>query len=76
LESGALQIGFSLAENISEVRALLRKYADRPMSLADACLLRMAELNARHLVFTLDSDFSVYRKHGRQPVKVISPKSS
>jgi hypothetical protein len=33
------------------------------MSLADACIVRMAE---RHAVLTLDSDFTIYRKHGSQ----------
>jgi predicted nucleic acid-binding protein len=43
------------------------------MSLADACIVRMAELNDRHAVFTLDSDFSVYRKNGRLPLPLIYP---
>jgi len=74
LERGALKIGFSMDKNLSEVHALMRKYADQPMSLADACVLRMAELNERHVVFTLDSDFQIYRKHGREPVKLLSPR--
>jgi predicted nucleic acid-binding protein len=73
LENGALRIEFSLAGNVSEVRALVSKYLDRPVSLADACLIRMAEQNAGHSVFTLDSDFHVYRKHGRQPIGLIFP---
>ena len=39
-----------------------------PMSLADACIVRMAELHERHLVLTLDSDFAIYRKHGNTPL--------
>jgi predicted nucleic acid-binding protein len=50
---------------------LLRKYADRPMSLADACLVRLAELHDGAAV--IDEDFSVYRKHGRREIPVIAP---
>ncbi len=73
LEKGALQIAFHVAEHVPELRALCRKYRDRPMSLADACIVRMAELFERHQVFTLDSDFSVYRKHGREALQLIAP---
>ena len=73
VEQGALQVAFHVAEHIPELRALRRKYADRPMSLADACIVRMAELFERHRIFTLDSDFSVYRKHGREALEMIVP---
>jgi predicted nucleic acid-binding protein len=73
LEKGALRIGFRVAEHITELYALHRKYRDRPMSLADACIVRMAELNERHVVFTLDGDFTIYRKHGREPLALIHP---
>lgn len=62
-----------LTENIDEVRILLRKYSDRSQSLADACLIRMSELNPRHALFTLDSDFLVYRKQGRKAIQLIFP---
>jgi len=52
---------------------VLQKYRDTPMSLADACVVRMAEIHERHAVLTLDSDFSVYRKHGRVPLTLIHP---
>lgn len=73
LANGALRIAFRLDEHVAEVRALHRKYRDRPMSLADACVVRMAELHEKHQVLTLDSDFSVYRRHGRQPLELIIP---
>ena len=73
LENGALVLNFSLGENTRSVKTLLNKYADAGISLADACIIRMAELNDKHAVFTLDSDFHVYRKHGRQPIQLISP---
>lgn len=49
------------------------KYRNTPISLADACLVRMAELHERHAIMTLDSDFLVYRKHGRTPLSLIQP---
>ena len=52
---------------------LIRKYEDLPMSLADACLVRLAELHPAARVFTLDSHFRVYRKNGRQQIPVIIP---
>ena len=73
LQSGALSIGFRLEEHCDAVRRLLQKYRDRPMSLADACVVRMAEIHERHAVLTLDSDFLVYRKHGRTPLTLIQP---
>ena len=76
LENGALHIAFHVAEHVAELRALRGKYADRPMSLADACIVRMAELHERHRVFTLDSDFSVYRKHGREAIELIAPSAN
>jgi len=73
LEQGALEIGFHLADHRQAVAALLAKYQDVPMSLADACLVRMAEIHDRHLVFTVDSDFRIYRKHGRSPIATLTP---
>lgn len=71
--AGRLRIAFSLLPEIELVRRLLLKYADVPMSLADACIVRMAELYGTHSVLTLDADFRVYRKHGREAIPVILP---
>jgi predicted nucleic acid-binding protein len=73
IENGALRIAFRIDEHVSALRRLLRKYRDTPMSFADCCVVRMAELNDRHAVFTLDSDFSIYRKHGRASIALIHP---
>jgi uncharacterized protein len=73
LQNGALSIAFQIHEHVDALRRLLQKYQDTPMSLADACVVRMAEIHDRHDVLTLDSDFSVYRKHGRVPLKLIHP---
>ena len=49
----------SETEAKAALRKLHQKYADRPMSLADACIVRMAEIHERHAVLTLDSDFLI-----------------
>jgi uncharacterized protein len=43
------------------------------MSLADACLVRMSELNAKGVIVTLDPDFRIYRRHGRQTLPLLAP---
>ena len=73
LEQGGVHLDFSFAAHLSSVAALLRKYQDIPMSLADACLVRMSELHEGSRVFTLDSDFLFYRRHGRQTIPLITP---
>jgi predicted nucleic acid-binding protein len=73
LENGAIEIAFAIEEHVAALRKLHQKYRDRPMSLADACIVRMAEIYERHEVLTLDSDFTVYRKHGRNPLPLIHP---
>ena len=73
LESGIIRLDFSMAENRVDVLNLLRKYADQPMSLADACLVRMAELNENCQVFTTDKDFQVYRRKGRSVIPLLAP---
>jgi len=73
LENGALQTAFQLNDHFQAVRRLCKKYRDTPMSLADACIVRMAELLDRHYVCTLDSHFTVFRKHGREPLALIMP---
>ena len=73
IERGAVRIDFSFEENRADVLNLLRKYADQPMSLADACLVRMAELHNYCQVFTTDRDFLVYRRKGRGTIPLLAP---
>jgi predicted nucleic acid-binding protein len=51
----------------------MKKYAKIPISLADACLVRMADVIAGSSVLTLDSDFRIYRKANRTILPIISP---
>jgi uncharacterized protein len=73
LRNGALSVAFRIDENIGALRKLLQKYRDMPISLADACIVRMSEVHERHAILTLDSDFLIYRKHGRMPLALIHP---
>lgn len=73
LQNGALRIGLHIEDHLDPLRRLLQKYRDTPMSLADACVVRMAEIQDRHEVLTLDSDFTIYRKHGKVPISLIRP---
>lgn len=73
LQNGSLRIALRLDEHIETIHRLLKKYRDNPMSLADACVVCLAEIYDRHDVLTLDSDFAVYRKHGRLPLALIHP---
>src|SRR5258706_15224271 len=60
---GELQVGFVAQPEAERLVELLGKYQDRRMDLADACLVRMTELDDDAVVFTLDREgFMVYRK--------------
>jgi len=74
LRVGDLEIAFEIAENTSEVLALAKKYRDQGMDLADACVVRMSELFDDSVVYTVDkTDFSVYRRHSRRPIRCVFP---
>ena len=73
LEQGQVQVVFSLEPELTSVLTLMKRYESVPASLAGAELVRMAELYPRSSVFTLDSDFQIYRKHRDIPIPVIFP---
>ncbi|HEY0464656.1 MAG TPA: PIN domain-containing protein [Polyangiaceae bacterium] len=70
---GIVRSDFHVTAEIDSLRALMKKFANVPMSLADACLVRMTELDQKSVVLTLDSDFAIYRRNRRQVVPTISP---
>ncbi len=70
---GSLTLPFALEPESAAVRSLLKRYRSVPMSLADACVVRMAELLDGHAVFTLDGDFRAYRKDGRSAIPLVIP---
>lgn len=73
LQQRLVTIDLHLAEDAEPVDDLMRRYENVPMSLADACLVRMSELTADGVVLTLDSDFRVYRRHGRKSIPLLLP---
>ena len=73
LHRGVVVTRFNLADELPAVSRLLTKYASAPMSLADACLVRMAELFSESPVLTLDGDFRLYRKSGRAVIPTRMP---
>jgi len=64
---------FDLGQNLERVLKLMEKYADLPMSLADACLVRMTEALADAVLLTTDTDFRIYRRHSRLTIPCAMP---
>ena len=73
IERRIVILDFAVDDHRADVFRLLRKYADQPMSLADACLVRMSELSEPCQVFTTDKDFLVYRRKGRHVIPLLTP---
>jgi uncharacterized protein len=72
-EGGLLRVGLCFEDERASLRELMARYRDVPMSLADATLVRLAELNEDARVFTLDADFRIYRRHRRKIIPVLMP---
>lgn len=75
LERGVLRVGLEIEDQLADLRTLMSRYRDRRMSLADACLVRLAELHPGGVVFTLDGDFRIYRRHGNKVIPALMPES-
>jgi predicted nucleic acid-binding protein len=73
LRQGYLRMGLNLADELVQVLDLRATYPDVPMSLADACLVRMSETLPDPVVLTTDADFKIYRRHSRQVVPCLLP---
>ena len=73
LQREILHLPFRMIEHVNQIAWLLKKYSDIPISLADACLVRMSEIYGNSLVLTVDKDFSIYRKNKRQVIPILSP---
>lgn len=62
-----IRLPFHLDKETNAVEQLIMKYADVPMSLADACLVRMSENYPKHLILTLDrSPAACFTPSGRK----------
>jgi predicted nucleic acid-binding protein len=73
LQRGAVLANFDFNDDMESVLKLLQKYADVPMSLADACLVRMTETFSDPVILTTESDFRIYRRHSRQVIPCVMP---
>ncbi len=73
LRDGRLRIAYGLRDEVAAVLQLMEKYADVPMSVADACLVRMTETLPDPLLLTTDADFKIYRRHTRKVVPCRMP---
>lgn len=73
LRRGLVRVRFDLGSELQPVLRLMDKYGNLPMSLADACLVRMTEALAAPLLLTTDADFRIYRRHSRQAIPCLMP---
>lgn len=73
IESGVFEIPFQFAHHTARVHELMQRYENIPMSFADACLVCLAELHRNSRVFTLDSDFLIYRMHRARRIGTVMP---
>ena len=67
-----IRIGLQLAQVMEAIRALMQRYENMPMSLADTCLVRLAEMTGLPIC-TLDRDFAIYRANRSRPLMLITP---
>jgi predicted nucleic acid-binding protein len=73
IERKTLQVPFRVENEIERLLALQRTYRNLPMSLADACLVRMSEMRETSRIFTVDSHFGIYRRHDRRVIPLLAP---
>ena len=72
-ERGVLSVAQVFDAEAASVARLMRRYENVPMSLADACLVRLIELTSQSTLFTLDSDFEIYHRKGRRLIPLLAP---
>jgi predicted nucleic acid-binding protein len=73
LRRRGLVVTFHLDDQLEAVLRFMRKYADVPASLADACLVRMTETLDDSVLLTTDLDFRIYRRLGRLTIPCVMP---
>lgn len=71
--AGLVRSPLRVESEVARLGALMKQYRDVPMSLADACLVRMTEHEDASVVVTMDSDFEIYRRHGRKRIPTLMP---
>ena len=73
VEREVLKLPLDLETEASVIAQMMKRYNSVPMSLADACIVRMSEILNKTRVLTTDSDFQIYRKSGRKVIALIAP---
>lgn len=73
LSQDKIKIPFRLEQELESIKQLMEKYNSVPMSLADACLVRISQLYSNSIILTLDNDFRIYRKHKKQMINLVIP---
>jgi uncharacterized protein len=73
-ERGVISVARLFDAEAAPIARLMRRYRNVPMSLADACLVRLIELTSQATLFTLDSDFEIYRQKGRRLIPLLAPR--
>lgn len=73
IQRGDLACESTLAIEAGAIRGLWKRYGNVPMSLADACVVRLSELHPRAEVCSMDSDFVIYRKGTGEPLRLRAP---
>jgi predicted nucleic acid-binding protein len=71
IAAGIFQIPFLLSRDTAGVKQVLRKYRDRKIDLADACLIGLADQFGTGDILTLDHDFAIYRWGKNKPFRVL-----
>jgi predicted nucleic acid-binding protein len=69
--AGIFQIPFQLSREALGAKQVLRKYRDRRIDLADACLIRLADEFETADILTLDKDFEIYRWGKNKPFRLL-----
>ena len=69
--AGIFQLPFQLSREAASLKQILRKYRDRKIDLADACLIHLADQFEAADILTLDKDFQIYRWGTNKPFRIL-----
>ena len=69
--TGTFQIPLRISRSALPLQRVFRKYRDREVDLADACLVQLAEELRAGDILTLDRDFEVYRWGGNKRFRLL-----
>lgn len=73
VQAGHFVDALDFARLAPRMMELMERYANVPMSFADACLVALAEATPEARIFTLDRDFLIYRRHDDKPLALLAP---